>query len=149
MRTDKPRPARDHRKGLFAPSDSLFRRCHALLIQGCFCYCNPRNNRAQSRCSNMSVTSVMLAAFGDAAEMLPASRDHSLMTVLLILVLSLALVLGLVTLLMVLHFLRSSRLERQRAVERHRLLPRERRFQSPLLSVPSRWLAVRSEDPQA
>jgi len=97
----------------------------------------------------MSVPSVMLAALGDAAEMLPASRDHSLMTVLLILVLSLALVLGLVTLLMALHFLRSSRLERQREFEHNRLLSRERRFQSAILSVPSRWLAVRSEDPHA
>lgn len=99
--------------------------------------------------SNMSAPSVMLAIVGDAAESLSAIRDTNLMTVLLILLLSLALVLCLVCLLVVIHFLRSSRLTSQRELHSEIALPRARSFYPPVFSAPSRWLAIRSGDPQA
>ncbi len=91
----------------------------------------------------------MLAKLGDAAELLSAHRDTNLMTVLLILILSVALALCLVCLLAVLHFVRAGRLARQRDLQRHLLLPRSRNFYPPLFSAPSRWLAIRSSNPEA
>ena len=96
----------------------------------------------------MRPPSAILGILGDAAEPLSASRDNSLMTVLLILLLSVALVLCLVCLLVVIHFLRSRRLGRQRSQPRHGL-PRDRRFYAPIFSAPSRWLAIKSTDPEA
>jgi len=69
------------------------------------------------------------------------------MTVLLILLLSVALALCLVCLLVVVHFVRSGRLARQRDLQRHRLLPRN--LPTPLFALPSRWLVVRTTNPQA
>jgi len=77
---------------------------------------------------------------------LSASRESNLTSALLILVLSLALALGVVCLLVVVHFLRATRRAHRREFQRHRPLPRDRRFYSPLLPVPSRWLAIRTED---
>jgi len=94
----------------------------------------------------MSAPSAMLAVLGDAAELPWASRESNLMTVLLILLLSVALALCLVCLLVVIHFVRSGRLARQREFHRRRLLPRK--LQGPLLAAPSRWLAVRTTNPQ-
>jgi len=90
----------------------------------------------------------MLAKLGDAAEMLSAHRDTNLMTVLLILVLSVGLALCLVILLAVVHFARSGRLARQREIQRRLLLPRSRNFYPAVFSAPSRWLAIRSTDPE-
>jgi hypothetical protein len=89
----------------------------------------------------------MLASLGDAAESLLASRDNSVMTILLILVLSLALLLCLVCLLVVVHFLRSGRLSRQ-AIRPFRQ-PQRGKIQGALSGPPRRWLAIRSDNPQA
>ena len=96
----------------------------------------------------MSAPSAMFAILGDAAELL-SSRDHDLMAVLLILALSVALVLLLVCLLVMIHFLRTSRLKGQRELQRARLLSRPARFHPVLFQAPSRWLAIRSSNPQA
>src|SRR6266852_3919093 len=96
----------------------------------------------------MRASSVMLAKLGDAAEMLSAHRDTNLMTVLLILVLSVGLALCLVILLAAVHFARSGRLARQRELQRRLLLPRSRNFYPAVFSAPSRWLAIRSTDPE-
>src|SRR5205085_10092658 len=97
----------------------------------------------------MRVPSVMLALLGDASELLSPARETNLMTALLILVLSIALALCLVCLLVVIHFLRSGRLARQREMRRGTSLPRSRNFYSPIFSAPTRWLAIRSYNPQA
>src|SRR4051794_17499444 len=98
----------------------------------------------------MIAPSAMLAVWGDTAELLsPPGKENNLMTVLLILLLSVALVLCLVCLLMVIHFLRSGRLARQQALPRNRLLPIVRRFYSPTTAMPSRWIAIYSDNPQA
>lgn len=92
----------------------------------------------------------MLAVWGEAAELLsPSSRENNLMTVLLVLLLSVALVLCLVCLLMVVHFMRTGRLAREQSAPRPRLLPLARRFHPAAFAVPSRWLAIRSQNPQA
>ncbi len=91
----------------------------------------------------------MLAILEDPSELLSASRDNNLMTVLLILLLSVALVLCLVCLLVVIHFLRSSRLARRRDLHGELALPHARGFYPSIFSAPSRWLAIRSDDPQA
>ena len=91
----------------------------------------------------------MLAILGDAAEPPSASRESGLMTVLLILLLSVALALCLVCLLVVVHFLRSGRLARQRELQQQYRLARQAQFQAPLFTVPRRWLAIRSSNPEA
>src|SRR6266581_6011693 len=98
----------------------------------------------------MKAPSAIFGFLGEAAESFSKVRESSLMTILLLLVLFLALlVLLLMTLAMVLHVLRSNRLSRQRELPRARLLSLGRRFHPPIFAVPSRWLAIHSENPQA
>src|SRR5881296_3344661 len=97
----------------------------------------------------MSALPAMLMILGEVAELPSATWESNLMTVLLILLLSVALALCLVCLIVVIHFLRSGRLARQRELHRRCRLPRQMKLHPPLAAVPSRWLAIRSNNPQA
>src|SRR5437016_14236431 len=99
----------------------------------------------------MSAACVMLGVLGQAADSLSIDGQHrfDLMLVLLISVLSVAVIICLVAMLMVIQVTRSARVAHERALPNTRLLALERRFYPPVFAVPNRWLAVRSENPQA
>lgn len=76
-------------------------------------------------------------------------KEGDLIAALLLLVLGIALGIGVSCLLMVIHFLRKGRLaERPTHRGRPESLMRERRLHAPIFNVPSRWLAIRSGNPQ-
>lgn len=96
---------------------------------------------------SMSATMLATAATGS----LPALRDNDIIAVLLILVLGVALGIGITCLLLVVHFLRRGRQPGRRPprpVHRRELPNPERRYTSAMLNVPSRWLAIKSGNPQ-
>jgi hypothetical protein len=96
----------------------------------------------------MSATVSVTALLGEAVGGWPAMRDGDLITALLLLVLGTALGIGVTCLLMVVHFLRKGRLVSRRPVRKMDFLARERRLHTPVFHLPSRWLAIRSGNPQ-
>src|SRR5437764_218722 len=98
------RSAGDHRDGLLKALNLLFWCCHPSLDTGSgsakqsgnlsdlseFSLAIDEKKRQSQLVQNMSATLAMLALLGDAAELLSASRDNNLMTILLILLLSIA-----------------------------------------------------------
>jgi hypothetical protein len=96
----------------------------------------------------MSAT-VSTVVFADAGGGLSALRDNDLVAALLILLLGIVLVLGVACTLLVVHCLRKERVSKGRLARTAELLRRERRLQSPLLTIPARWLAVKSINPRA
>jgi len=96
----------------------------------------------------MSASVSVTALFGEAAGGLSSMRDGDLIAALLLLLLGVALGIGVTCLLMVVHFLRKGRLASRPRLRKMNLLARERRLHAPIFNVPSRWLAVRSGNPQ-
>lgn len=90
----------------------------------------------------------MTAMLGEAAGGLSAMREGDLIAALLLLLLGIALGIGVTCLLMVVHFLKKGRLANRPRLRSMNLLARERRLHAPIFNVPSRWLAVRSGNPQ-
>ena len=77
-----------------------------------------------------------------------ALRDNDTIAFLLILVLGIALGIGITCLLVVVNFLRRGRQPGRRPLRRRELPHPERRYTSAMLNVPSRWLAIKSGNPQ-
>ena len=93
---------------------------------------------------SMSATMLATAAAGS----LSALRDNDIIAFLLILVLGIALGIGITCLLVVVNFLRRGRDPVRRPLRRRELPHPERRYTSAMLNVPSRWLAIKSGNPQ-
>lgn len=96
----------------------------------------------------MTATVLMTATIGEAMGGVPL-KDGDLIAALLLLVLGIALGIGVACLVMVVHFLRKGRMVNhpvsRRAIDS---LARSRRLHAPIFSLPSRWLAIRSGNPQ-
>ena len=92
--------------------------------------------------ATVSMSATMLTA--TAAGSLPALRDNDIIAGLLILLLGIALGIGISCLLVV----RRGREPARRPLRRHDLPHPERRYTSAILNVPSRWLAIKSGNPQ-
>jgi hypothetical protein len=88
----------------------------------------------------------MTSLLGEMPGLIPREGSE-LLAALLILVLGIALGIGVTCLLMVVHFLRKGRLVSRLPARRPHNPSRERRMHLPLFHVPSRWLAVRSSNP--
>jgi hypothetical protein len=98
--------------------------------------------------ATMTATVFMTAKLGEAMEGVPL-KDGDLIAALLLLLLGVALGIGVTCLLIVVHFLRKGHLtNRPPARKRAELLARERRLHAPVFNLPSRWLAIRSGNPQ-
>lgn len=93
----------------------------------------------------MTATMSMTAFLGNAVAGLPANEY---IAGLLILVLGVALGIGLTCLLLVVHFLRKGRLAKRRLPGQREFLKRELRHAPAVYSVPNRWLAIKSGNPQ-
>jgi len=96
----------------------------------------------------MSASVSVIAVLGQAAGGLSGMRNGDLIAALLLLVLGIALGIGVTCLLMVVHFLKKGRLIHRPGLRKINLLARERRLHAPIFNVPSRWIAVRSGNPQ-
>ena len=96
----------------------------------------------------MSATVLVTAMMGQAGGGLSSISDAGLIVPLLLLVLGIALGIGVTCLLMVVHFFKKGRFINRPRPRSISLLARERRLHAPLFNVPSRWLAVRSGNPQ-
>lgn len=95
--------------------------------------------------ANVSITALLADAGGTIAGM----KGGDLIAALLLLVLGLALGIGLTFMLMLIHFMRKGRLAGRPFMRAREFLPRERRTPTPLFNMPTRWLAIRSGNPQA
>jgi hypothetical protein len=96
----------------------------------------------------MTATATMTALLGDVSGGISAWKDSDLIAALLILVLGMALGMGVTCLLLVVHFLRKGRIATSgRIARKPDFFPRERRFYSSLYHLPSRWLAIRTNNP--
>ena len=97
----------------------------------------------------MLATASMLPMFAQSASGLDSLRDTDLIFALLLLVLGVVLGVGVTCLLMVLNFMRKGRLTtRLPSRKKIDLLARERRLHAPIFNLPSRWIAIRSGNPQ-
>jgi hypothetical protein len=96
----------------------------------------------------MSASISVTALLGEAAGGFPAMRDGELIAALLLVVLGIAFGVGVTCLLVVVHFLKRGRLVNRPRLRHAALLARERRVHTTMFNVPSRWLAVRSGNPQ-
>ena len=90
----------------------------------------------------------MPVLLGNTAGGLPNFGGNDLIAVLLILVVGIAMGMCVTGMILMVHSLRKSRLASRRLPRRREFNPRERRFHAPLFPVPSRWLAIRSGNPQ-
>lgn len=86
---------------------------------------------------------------GEAVGGLPTLKDGDLIVVLLGSVLGFVLGVGLTCVAFVTRFMRKARLTRRPVSRRAEFLARERRVQSPVFNLPTRWLAVRGAHPAA
>ena len=96
----------------------------------------------------MSATVPVAGLLAEAVGGFPAMRDGDLIAALLLLLLGVALGIGVTCLLMVVHFLRKGRLVKRLPARKIDLQARERRLHAPIFNLPSRWLAIRSGNPQ-
>src|SRR5260221_3855403 len=96
----------------------------------------------------MTATVSMSVLLAEAAGGIPPLKDSSLIVALLLLLLGVVLGVGVTCLLMVVQFLRKGRMLTRPTPRKIDLLARERRLHAPIFNLPTRWLAVRSGDPQ-
>lgn len=94
--------------------------------------------------ANVSITALLADAGGTIAGM----QGGDLIAALLLLVLGLALGVGVTFLMMLVHFMRKGKLGRRSLMRARDFLPRDRRVAPAVFSVPTRWLAIRSGNPQ-
>ena len=95
----------------------------------------------------MTVFPTMTVLLGDAAGAFSGLHGNDVIPVLLFLVLGIVLGMILMCLLQVAHYLRKDRLATRR-LPRHAEFLRERRGHPGLFGAPTRWLAVKSSNPQ-
>lgn len=96
----------------------------------------------------MIASGSMIAIAGETAGAMHDLKEMDVFAALLILVLGIVLGVGVACLLMVVHFLRKGRVAGRSMPRRLDLASRERQPHSPIFHIPSRWLAVRSGNPQ-
>jgi len=90
----------------------------------------------------------MLGFLGEAADSISVGSSHEF-DLTAVCLLSLALMVCLVAMLMVIQVTRSARLAHERALPNQRLFALEQKLHPPVFAVPTRWLAIRSENPEA
>ncbi len=88
------------------------------------------------------------AVIADAGGAIVGLRNGDLIAALLLLVLGLVLGIGITCLLMVMHFMRKGRLMGRPLLRQRTFLPRERPAPVQAFNLPTRWLAIRSGNPQ-
>jgi hypothetical protein len=94
--------------------------------------------------ANLPICTLIADVAGSVASM----NSGDLIAALLLLVLGVALGVGVTCLLTVLHFMRKGRLLPRPIMRKRELLPREHRVTTPAFNLPTRWLAIRSGNPQ-
>lgn len=100
-------------------------------------------------CLNMLANVSITALLADAGGTIAGMKGGDLIAALLLLVLGLALGIGVTFLMMVVHFMRKGRVLGRPLKRARDFLPRERKSSAPLFNMPTRWLAIRSGNPQA
>ena len=93
---------------------------------------------------NLPICALVSDATGGVAGM----NTSDLIAAVLLVVLGIAFGIGVTCLLVVLHFMKKGRLVPRPILRKREFIPRERRAQTPIFNLPSRWLAIRSGNPQ-
>ena len=95
------------------------------------------------------LANIPICAFiADTAGTVAGMNYGDLIAALLLLVLGVALGVGVTCLLMVLHFMRKGRLVHRPIIRKREFPLREKRVPPPVFNLPTRWLAIRSGNPQ-
>lgn len=88
------------------------------------------------------------ALLADAGGSIAGMKGGDLVVALLLLVLGLALGIGVTFLMMVVHSMRKGRMTGRSPRRAREFLPKERRVSAAVFNMPTRWLAIRSGNPQ-
>jgi hypothetical protein len=96
----------------------------------------------------MKMFPTMTAVLGDAAGSLPGIKDNDIIPLLLMLVVGIVLGMLLVFSVLMVHALRKERLATRRLPRHSEFLRGDRRSPTTMFSAPTRWLAIKSGNPQ-
>ncbi len=96
----------------------------------------------------MLANAVIAVVFADASGGASDWSNGDIIAAVLLLVLGVTLGVGLACMTMVLHYMRKGRFAGRRLLRAREFFPRERRATTPVFNLPTRWLAIRSGNPE-
>lgn len=97
----------------------------------------------------MLANAVIAVVFADASGAVGEWNNGDIIAAVLLLVLGVTLGIGLACVTMVLHYMRKGRLVGKPLLRAREFFPRERRATTAVFNLPTRWLAIRSGNPEA